>query len=779
MKDKKDGSDDTIKIFLRIKPSNKISRNYQIDKDFGHDIVRFHLGKNAAGGLVNNTREDFSFKFSRVFDTSTTQEEIFDGIARPAVQSALQGFNSTIFAYGQTGSGKTFTITGGTAAFQERGIIPRSIAMIYQELNKQTDFEWSTRISYLQIYNEKGSDLLNRGSDANSLDDLPKVTITEDADEVILRGLEMHVSNSVEDALNLLFLGDTNRMYCETPMNQTSSRSHCVFTIGIEAKAPGSSVVRRSKLHLVDLAGSERVGKTGVEGNLLSEAKYINLSLHYLEQVITALAEKSEGKRDHIPYRNSFMTQVLRDSLGGNCKTVMIATAHSQDAFMDESISTCRFAQRVASIKQAARINEETDPKLLIRKLKQEIAELKEELSFYKKGDQADDRALSLDEVERCKAIVKDYLDNTDPEARIVGLQADMSRMMFCYRIMKDIILEKSKAAAGGKGGSPADSQMVKGLQEQLRVLQLNLQQKDNEIHLLLNVINKSKAGNAAMSPSTASRVSGLAAGAGPSPPAAPSAPVYTSPPVREGPDAAAMQQQQQQLAMDSQQADLAGAYDLEALADPALLKDRTAAYEAFRKSYRKCESIEKSKAELKEKYMQAKRLGAEVNDLSQRIQGLKTRVQQIRAERAATGQTEPDAEETAAFQDLNAVKDGFRKKAQELQQQRAVIEHYHLMLEQAQKQLTKDFNQWYDFQERQQQRSQKAAAVPVMQQSQVPVSLPTAQLGFAGVQSQPGGYIAPSAAPPVGSGFSVNTGHGAGDAELQRLLQARDKRKA
>jgi kinesin family protein 6/9 len=213
----KKGSDDTIKIFLRIKPSPKQSRNYNIEKTFDHDIVRFHMDKSAAGGLVNNTREDFSFKFARVFDTPTTQEEIFDGIARSVVQSALDGYNATIFAYGQTGSGKTFTITGGTAAFSERGIIPRAIAMIYQELNKQTDFEWSTRVSYLQIYNEKGSDLLNRGQDATALDDLPKVTITEDADEVILRGLEMHVSNSVEDALNLLFLGDTNRMYCETP----------------------------------------------------------------------------------------------------------------------------------------------------------------------------------------------------------------------------------------------------------------------------------------------------------------------------------------------------------------------------------------------------------------------------------------------------------------------------------------------------------------------------------------------------------------------------------
>eukprot|EP00906_Rhabdomonas_costata_P011935 RCo016986 len=490
-------SDDTIKIYLRIRPSKDVSTNFYIDKQFDSHTIHFHLGKLPQGGLINNTKEDYSFQFSRVFEPTASQDEIFDGIAREVVESALQGYNATIFAYGQTGSGKTFTITGGTASFAERGIIPRAIAMIYQTLTKQTEFEWSTRISYLQIYNEKGSDLLNRGKDSSSLEELPKVTVMEDADETILKGLEMHVANSVEDALNLLFLGDLNRISCETPMNPTSSRSHCILTIAIETKKPGSPVVRRSKLHLVDLAGSERVSRTGIEGTQLTEAKYINLSLHFLEQVIIALSEKAEGRRDHVPYRNSFMTQVLRDSLGGNCKTVMVATAHSQDAFMDETISTCRFAQRVASIRQDAHVNEETDPKLLVRKLRQEIAELKEELAFYKKGTQAEDRVLSLDEVERCKAIVKDYVDNSDPEARLVGLQGDMSRIFFCYRLMKEMILERKPGSSSARGTPGADPQVVAELNEQLRVLQLNLQQKDNEIALLLNIINKGKGASA------------------------------------------------------------------------------------------------------------------------------------------------------------------------------------------------------------------------------------------------------------------------------------------
>eukprot|EP00667_Euglena_gracilis_P003835 EG_transcript_3847 len=764
--------DDTIKIYLRLKPHKNPSKRYHIEKTFDYDVVHFHVEKNAAAGPINNSKEDYSFKFGRVFDTTASQEEIFDGIARQAVQSALEGYNATIFAYGQTGSGKTYTITGGTTSFADRGIIPRAIAMIYQELNKQTEYEWSTRVSYLQIYNEKGSDLLNRGQDANNLDDLPKVTITEDADEVVLRGLEMHVSNSVEDALNLLFLGDTNRMYCETPMNPTSSRSHCIFTLGIECKAPGSSVVRRSKLHLVDLAGSERVGKTGVEGKLLSEAAYINLSLHYLEQVITALAEKAEGKRDHIPYRNSFMTQVLRDSLGGNCKTVMIATAHSIDAVMDESISTCRFAQRVASIKQDAKINEETDPKLLIRKLKQEIVELKEELAFYKKGDQDEDRVLSIDEVERCKAIVKEYLDNRDPDARLVGLQGDMSRIFFCYRLLKEIITEKpGKGAAALTGGSAAeaavaagaDGGVVEGLQQQLRTLQLNLQQKDNELRLMLNIINQGKAADptALAALSSASATSGAAgSGAGPAPIA-----LNTT----TGSAAALAPPNVASLTTDELGGTeaLGAAYNLAALSDPNLLKDRTAAYEAFRKSYRKYENIERSKAELKEQYGQAKRLGAEVNALSGRIAQLKGRVQQLRAERAATGQAEPDAEETQLFQTLGSVKEEFRAKAEELKGLRSTIEHYHLMLEQAQKQLTRDFNQWYAIMERQQQqrRADRPAAHPT---AAATAALPTVQLGFGGPGAPPAGPRSPAASVPA-------AGPGSGDDELKRLLQARD----
>jgi kinesin family protein 6/9 len=172
-------------------------------------------------------------------------------------------------------------------------------------------------------------------------------------------------------------------------MNMASSRSHCIFTVSIESREESSSIVKRSKLHLVDLAGSERVHKTNSSGQLFREASHINRSLHFLEMVIVALQEQRKGIRTHIPYRNSMMTSVLRDSLGGNCKTTMIATVNPEPEHTDESITTCRFAQRVARVQNSAIVNVETDPTLVIRQLKGRVAQLEAEIAFLK-GDGRD-----------------------------------------------------------------------------------------------------------------------------------------------------------------------------------------------------------------------------------------------------------------------------------------------------------------------------------------------------------------------------------------------------
>jgi len=173
-------------------------------------------------------------------------------------------------------------------------------------------------------------------------------------------------------------MGNFVRQVSSTSMNQCSSRSHCVFTITLEGREKETGLCFVSKLHLVDLAGSERISKTDVEGNLLKEAKYINLSLTYLEQVIVALNERLKmGYRQHIPYRNSLMTTILKDSLGGNCKTVMVATVSPDYENIEETISTCRFAQRVGQLENEIRRNEKLDLEVVVRRLENEKSELK------------------------------------------------------------------------------------------------------------------------------------------------------------------------------------------------------------------------------------------------------------------------------------------------------------------------------------------------------------------------------------------------------------------
>uniref|UniRef100_A0A8C9N9P8 Kinesin-like protein n=1 Tax=Serinus canaria TaxID=9135 RepID=A0A8C9N9P8_SERCA len=442
--------------------------------------------RDLADGFINNKRESYKFKFQKIFDQEAKQDVIFDSIAKPVAECVLAGYNGTIFAYGQTGSGKTFTITGGAERYSDRGIIPRTLSYIFDQLQKDSSKVYTTHVSYLEIYNECGYDLLDPRHEASKMEDLPKVTIMEDSDQNIhLKNLSLQQATNEEEALNLLFLGDTNRMIAETPMNQASSRSHCIFTIHISSKEPGSATIRRSKLHLVDLAGSERVAKTGIGGHLLTEAKYINLSLHYLEQVIIALAEKN---RSHIPYRNSMMTSVLRDSLGGNCMTTMIAMLAMDKRNIDESISTCRFAQRVALIKNEAVLNEEIDPRLMIIQLKKEIQDLKDELALVtgkqRKSELSQEELLQLDE------LIETFLKDNDPDSSL-DVGADMRKIKYCFVHMKVFFLNGDEnqiinhPMSSGKKLLSQDISEEKSSNEELEKLKGLLQQRDNEISIL------------------------------------------------------------------------------------------------------------------------------------------------------------------------------------------------------------------------------------------------------------------------------------------------------
>eukprot|EP01061_Rhynchopus_euleeides_P003424 TRINITY_DN12674_c0_g1_i3.p1 TRINITY_DN12674_c0_g1~~TRINITY_DN12674_c0_g1_i3.p1 ORF type:complete len:794 (+),score=195.46 TRINITY_DN12674_c0_g1_i3:152-2533(+) len=699
-----DGGQETIKIFLRLRPAANPSENYTIEKDFHKATVKFHLDKLSGRDdeVINNSIEDYKFLFDDVFDRSTTQDQIFEHVAMPCVANALQGYNSTLFAYGQTGSGKTFSITGGQETFAQRGIIPRSVDAVFDYADAHPDRDVQIRVSYLQIYNDKGQDLLNKGKEASCMEDLQKVIVHEMDDEFRIRDLGQHPCSTREKVLELLFIGDQNRQYCETPMNLSSSRSHCIFTILMEQRQHGSAVVTRSKLNLVDLAGSERIKKSGSEGKLQQEARYINLSLHYLQKVITALCDKAEGRREHIPYRESMMTMVLRDSLGGNCKTVMLATGHPQDAFMDETISTCKFAQRVASVKVNAHINEETDPHLVIKKLKAENAALKEELAMYRSGDQAGDRVLSEEEESKCRQAVQRYLSEGDDDARLTGLEGDMARIFYCFRYMAGLAKGKAppqeqvpyrEEGSTGSRGSDAEAQPGAALGGNYTVadsgrvahLKTQLQQKDNEISMLLNIVQKYQTKRCQAATQTGADAETASASTS----AAVDVPSHRAKPL--GP-------QQDQMKMAAIHHKLSSDYNLDILDvhGMELFKDTAKAFEQFRKSWRKFEQIEKQKNEQAQRCDNARALAAKINGFSKEIAGIKNRIQQLRAERATQGWTEPDAQETQLFSDLDTKKTVYRKHVAELAEEKKVYEHFQGVLKGVSVKLSQDFESWW-----------------------------------------------------------------------------------
>nr|XP_008124108.1 PREDICTED: kinesin-like protein KIF6 isoform X2 [Anolis carolinensis] len=687
----------TIQIFARVKPLGRRQPPgiYSVDEDdtstFSLEIIVPH---DLADGFVNNKRESYKFKFQKVFDQESKQDEIFEAIAKPVAECALGGYNGTIFAYGQTGSGKTFTITGGAERYSDRGIIPRTLSYIFHQLQKDSSMVYTIHISYLEIYNECGYDLLDPRHEASKLEDLPRVTIMEDPDQNIhLKHLSLQQATNEEEALNLLFLGDTNRMIAETPMNQASTRSHCIFTIHISSKEPGSATIRRSKLHLVDLAGSERVGKTGVGGQLLTEAKYINLSLHYLEQVIIALSEKN---RSHIPYRNSMMTSVLRDSLGGNCMTIMIATLSIEKRNIDESISTCRFSQRVALIKNEAVLNEEIDPRLMIVRLKKEIQELKNELTLVTGEQRAEE--LTEEELLQIDEQIQSFLEDTEPET-ILEVGADMRKIKYCFSYLKRLINEVKLPnnhhhvpnILGEKNVNNSNGD------EEVKKLRDLLQQRDNEINILVNMLKreKKKAQDAFLQFSALSK------------------------------DISPSESSSLLKNMESEQM---ASVTLETKS--AFLPRRTGgrgemslgcqeAFEIFRRDHADSITIDDNKQLLKVRFAEAKSLGEKVNEIRNKINHLKEEIIQRHMQKAAQAvvspreMNEPDPVEEALRAQIEKEKISYKTMFTRLKGLKIEIEHLQLLMEKSKLKLQKDFEVWWS-----------ANAIDVQNQEEKPVLL-------------------------------------------------------
>ncbi|KAL5011393.1 hypothetical protein ScPMuIL_009944 [Solemya velum] len=380
MPENKGSKDDNVRVYVRCRPLNEKEGDQGCKVVVKVDSVRGSLTVNNVNATHGEPPKTFTF--DTVFGPDCKQLDLYNEAARHIVNSVLEGYNGTIFAYGQTGTGKTFTMEGIRSVPELRGVIPNSFAHIFGHIAKaEGDTRFLVRVSYLEIYNEEVRDLLGK-------DQAHRLEVKERPDiGVYVKDLSAFVVNNADDMDRIMTLGNKNRVVGATNMNLHSSRSHAIFTVTLECSekgADGEQHVRVGKLHLVDLAGSERQTKTGATGQRLKEATKINLSLSTLGNVISALVD---GKSSHIPYRNSKLTRLLQDSLGGNSKTAMIANIGPADYNYDESISTLRYANRAKNIKNSAKINE--DPKdALLRQFQKEIEELRKQLEEGGSGDE-------------------------------------------------------------------------------------------------------------------------------------------------------------------------------------------------------------------------------------------------------------------------------------------------------------------------------------------------------------------------------------------------------
>ncbi|KAM6164074.1 kinesin-like protein KIF16B isoform 2-T2 [Rhynchocyon petersi] len=382
----------SVKVAVRVRPMNRREKDLEakfiIQMDKGKTtITNLKIPEGGTGDSGRERTKTFTYDFSFYSaDTKSphyvSQEMVFKTLGTDVVKSAFEGYNACVFAYGQTGSGKSYTMMGSSG---DSGLIPRICEGLFSQINETTRWDeasFRTEVSYLEIYNEHVRDLLRRKSSKTF-----NLRVREHPKEgPYVEDLSKHLVQNYCDVEELMEAGNINRTTAATGMNDLSSRSHAIFTIKFtqakfDSEMPCETV---SKIHLVDLAGSERADATGATGVRLKEGGNINKSLVTLGNVISALADLSQDaanplakkKQVFVPYRDSVLTWLLKDSLGGNSKTIMIATISPADVNYGETLSTLRYANRAKNIINKPTINEDANVKL-IRELRAEIARLK------------------------------------------------------------------------------------------------------------------------------------------------------------------------------------------------------------------------------------------------------------------------------------------------------------------------------------------------------------------------------------------------------------------
>eukprot|EP00946_MAST-07B_sp_MAST-7B-sp1_P005220 g5220.t1 len=482
-------SQNRVRVCVRLRPTaNFAQEQIAVNQDESTVRVSFSGHDEGSGHEASSNRQDtYNFKFHSVLHNAG-QDSVYETCCRSIVQGATNGTNGTIFAYGQTGAGKTFTMLGNLS---QRGCIPRAISHLFEEIDTRTEYEYKVRCSYLELYNERIFDLL--GEKTGETKDWK---IGEDRHH----GMGMHVKDltvascdTEEDVLNCLFRGAEMRTTAKHVLNTSSNRSHCIFTIYLEQRSRlgSSEKVIHSKLNLVDLAGSERLKKVDIDDKTKAgrtiddttkrESMYINKSLTYLEQCVVALTTRG---RSHVPYRQSKLTHLLKDGIGGNSNSMLLACVYGEEAHLEETLSTLRLAQRMMRVQNKTEEISTINPRLKIKQLERQVKSLKQELMMH--DALAERSSVAYDEytpeqrfeVEKSVRKFLDTEDGTtdDPIGNAFGSLQSLRHITEIFRAFKIIVrnvesktearlrqrftLGEKVASPGktGEGGAPADS---------------------------------------------------------------------------------------------------------------------------------------------------------------------------------------------------------------------------------------------------------------------------------------------------------------------------------
>jgi len=453
-----------IQVFVRMRPLNK-EREKRSNIECNSDRNEIRLGER--GNLQAK-----QCLFDGVFDEKSSQIEVYKRVVSPLIQQVLDGYNCTVFAYGPTGTGKTYTMEGERSnlecSWQEdplSGIIPRALNHLFQNISSND----VVRVSFLELYNEELYDLLGSSEDPNRL------RIFEDASRkgsVIVSGLEEVAVRSRDEIYDILKRGTAKRQTAATLMNARSSRSHTIFSVTIHVKdteIDGEELVKIGKLNLVDLAGSENIGRSGAIDKRAREAGNINQSLLTLGRVITSLVEKAP----HIPYRESKLTRLLQDSLGGRTLTSIIATISPNHADLEDTISTLEYAQRAKKITNKPEINQKVTLKAVLRDYQDEIEKLRRDLLACR-----DKNGFIIDEnnyKEMCKKI-------ESMEANIKALEDEKIKITEVFLNIKLTLEEKE--------------QQLSKTSEDLKLKERMLNETKNDLDAHIKVINHQEEAN-------------------------------------------------------------------------------------------------------------------------------------------------------------------------------------------------------------------------------------------------------------------------------------------